>query len=507
MKKQFRNIGATAIILAMTAPVAHADLTADDVWADWQKYMAAAGYDLTAAAQRSGNQLNISDLTMVVQIPDEDATMSLNLSAVTMVENGDGSVNIQFPSPMPIRFSVEGGAEGGSGTVIINHTGSVMQVVGDSSEMTYTHSSQMNEITLGDIIVDGEPMPAEIMDFRITMNNTGGVTRWTTGDLREFDQTYSVGSLSYSLAFQDPQSDDAGSAQGSMTGLSFTGAGAMPTDVDSSDMVAMMAGGLKVDGGFTYDSGNSDLKGTGDGSSFAMTTSTSGGNFGFAINDTNLRYEIASRDLDVNVSGNEIPFPVSAQMGQSAFTLDAPVAQSDAPQDFQLGMTFGDFTMSDLLWGIVDPGAILPRDPATIAIDLSGKARMLFNLMDPEAMMTVEQSATPPAEIESLNINQLLVSLVGATLSGNGAFTFDNSDLQTFGGVPRPTGSVNLSLVGGNGLIDKLIQMGIVSDQDAMGARMMMGMLAVPGDAPDTLNSTIEINAQGHVLANGQRIQ
>ena len=65
----------------------------------------------------------------------------------------------------------------------------------------------------------------------------------------------------------------------------------------------------------------------------------------------------------------------------------------------------------------------------------------------------------------------------------------------------------DLTLVGANGLIDKLIQMGFVSDQDAMGARMMMGMLAVPGDAPDTLNSTIEINEQGHIMANGQRIK
>jgi hypothetical protein len=163
--------------------------------------------------------------------------------------------------------------------------------------------------------------------------------------------------------------------------------------------------------------------------------------------------------------------------------------------------------MSDMIWSLFDPASILPRDPATIAMDISGKARMLFDMMDPEALAEMNSSPTPPAEVHSLNINQLLVSLVGASLSGDGAFTFDNSDLQTFGGVPRPNGSISLKLVGGNGLIDKLIQMGFVSDQDAMGARMMMGMLAVPGDAPDTLNSRIEINEQGHVLANGQRIQ
>jgi hypothetical protein len=39
-----------------------------------------------------------------------------------------------------------------------------------------------------------------------------------------------------------------------------------------------------------------------------------------------------------------------------------------------------------------------------------------------------------------------------------------------------------------------------------MGARMMMGLFAVPaGD--DVLTSVIEVNEQGHVLANGQRLK
>lgn len=40
-----------------------------------------------------------------------------------------------------------------------------------------------------------------------------------------------------------------------------------------------------------------------------------------------------------------------------------------------------------------------------------------------------------------------------------------------------------------------------------MGARMMMGLFAVPGEGEDTLNSKIEVNGEGHVLANGQRIR
>ena len=52
-----------------------------------------------------------------------------------------------------------------------------------------------------------------------------------------------------------------------------------------------------------------------------------------------------------------------------------------------------------------------------------------------------------------------------------------------------------------------LIGMGLLSDSDAMGARMMMGLMAVPGEEPDTLNSKIEFTEDGQILANGQRIK
>ena len=106
-----------------------------------------------------------------------------------------------------------------------------------------------------------------------------------------------------------------------------------------------------------------------------------------------------------------------------------------------------------------------------------------------------------------MTTNDLLVSMIGAKLTGTGAFTFDNADMQTFPGMPRPEGFVELALTGANAVLDKLIQMGFVSDNDAMGARMMMGMFAVPGEGEDSLKSRIEINEQGQVLANGQRIR
>ena len=70
-----------------------------------------------------------------------------------------------------------------------------------------------------------------------------------------------------------------------------------------------------------------------------------------------------------------------------------------------------------------------------------------------------------------------------------------------------PSGVMNMMLTGGNGLLDTLVGMGLVPEEQAMGARMMMGLFAQPGDGPDTLVSTIEMKEDGSVLANGQRIR
>ena len=61
--------------------------------------------------------------------------------------------------------------------------------------------------------------------------------------------------------------------------------------------------------------------------------------------------------------------------------------------------------------------------------------------------------------------------------------------------------------VWGNGLIDKVTKMGLVPQDQAMGARMMLGMFAKPGEGTDTMTSKIEFNADGSIMANGQRIQ
>ena len=59
-----------------------------------------------------------------------------------------------------------------------------------------------------------------------------------------------------------------------------------------------------------------------------------------------------------------------------------------------------------------------------------------------------------------------------------------------------------------NGLIDNLAAAGLVSNDDVMGARMMMGMVARPGEGGgDSLVSEVELTPGGGLIVNGMQFQ
>jgi hypothetical protein len=153
---------------------------------------------------------------------------------------------------------------------------------------------------------------------------------------------------------------------------------------------------------------------------------------------------------------------------------------------------------------MLDPMAQLPRDPATLILDISGMARLLADILDPAV---AEQPEAVPAELHALDLNELQLTFGGAELTGEGGFTFDNGDLVTFDGFPKPLGQVKLKLTGGNGLLDRLIAMGVIPEEQATGFRMMAGLFANAGPGEDELNPTIEVREDGGLYANGQRLR
>jgi len=57
------------------------------------------------------------------------------------------------------------------------------------------------------------------------------------------------------------------------------------------------------------------------------------------------------------------------------------VLKTDDAQDVALGLNLEGFTMSDMVWGMINPQGTLPRDPANLFAGCLGQARLIDGLL------------------------------------------------------------------------------------------------------------------------------
>lgn len=494
-------ISTTAVFLASTAC---ADLTAEDIWNDWRGYTEGFGYLIRGTETETDDGLTITGVTIANRGADGVGNATIFMDQVVLTEAADGTVTVDLPAIMPIELSALD-EDGKPLRISMDYRQTDLNIVasGTPDALRYTYDAKEISIVTTGFERDGQPTSNDQLKFTLALENIGGVTDVEGDDIVTYDQNLTAAALRYALDVSSPEDQGAANFSGQLQNVTFEGQSALPTDVENpEDMEEMLGAGFKTDGAFSYQAHAMTLSTSAPQDSTEMSVISDNGRIGVTLDPAGLNYAISQENLNVEATSNRLPIPVDFGAARTAFNFAMPIQQTEQFGDFALGLTFDDVSMSDLIWSLFDPGAQLPRDPATLVIDVTGKTRLLFNFLDPTAAPTLSPGQMP-AELQSLDVNTLQLQAAGSELTGDGAFTFENSDF----GPPKPLGALNLTLVGGNTLINQLVATGLLLEDQAMGVRMMMGLLAVPGDTPDTLKSRIEINAEGHVLANGQRIQ
>lgn len=503
-----RHLGSTAVAIFLSGSIAAADVTAEQVWTDFRTYLESMGYTVDGTESSAGGSVTISGVTLTMDNPDESGSTQMQMDSIAFTETGDGRVSISLPASMPITFTStptsDDMGEDVEGAITYTQSGFDMVVSGDPDNLVYDYSAATMAFTLDRLLVDGEAV--QINAARMELADMVGNSTTSGSTLRAIEQTMTVASMSYTLDMTNP---DDGTGRIVVTGglgdLAFEGTIALPEGVDTTDMAAAMRAGFALDGGYTYRNGTSDFTFSDEGQTVEGNTKSDSGSLKIRMQDTAMAYTGEATGVALNYAGTDVPLPVSVSMGTMGFNMLFPVAETPEPTDFALGLTLADIEISDAIWGLIDPAGQLQRDPATLKLDITGQGRLTQDMTDQQAMM--DNAGTPPGELNALTVNDLRLAVAGAELEGNGAFTFDNTDLSTFPGMPKPTGALDLELTGGNQLLDTLVAMGILPQEQAMGARMMLGLFARPGSGPDSLTSRIEINDEGQVLANGQRLR
>ena len=500
--KNHALFGGSVLAALLVSTAVQADVTAEDVWQNWQAFNESIGQTLAAGSEsRVGDTLTIGDL--VQSVTDEFITVGMKTDMVNFRERGDGTVEVTMSPSYPLLMTIAS-PEGDTVTaeIQVSQPDLVMIASGTPAEMSYDVAGPEISFSLTRLESAGEPV-----DMTIDAAMTGVEASYTVKgtDTKDVTTTFRADALTFNLAAKKPDNGGTLAIQGTIQQFAGASSGTFNSAMDLTNMPEALKAGLAAAGSLTYGPGSYSFDFNDNGDEMHATATEAGAYFNFALDKAHMGYAGGGSGVDITVSGSQIPFPeINVKYDEIALDLQMPIEKSETPGDFRLLTKIVGLSVSDFLWMMADPSGQLPHDPATLVIDTKGKANWFVDILDPEAAATMGDEV--PGQIHALDIDEVRLSAVGAELTGSGGFTFDNNDLETFGGLPAPTGQLDLQLVGGNGLLDKLVAMGLVPQDQADFGRMMMGLFARPGNGEDTITSTIEVK-DGGVYANGQRLQ
>jgi hypothetical protein len=184
-----------------------------------------------------------------------------------------------------------------------------------------------------------------------------------------------------------------------------------------------------------------------------------------------------STDLELSlVAPDQFSFPVAVNT-QIGFRITMPLGKKEGDFEFSAGLR--DLYVNNEVWYMFDPEQAEELSRADI-----------------------------PGQIKSISLDDLDIQGLGLELTGDGSFVFDNDDLITILGIPRLKGSAEVELIGSNTFIDTLTNKGLLAQDNAMQARVMLMLFAKPDPSvDDKLTSRWEIKEDGKITANGQRVR
>ncbi len=184
----------------------------------------------------------------------------------------------------------------------------------------------------------------------------------------------------------------------------------MPLAADLADPDDMFKNGFALAGGYIIDSADYVFDIDAEGDQTAGSVSTGMVTLTGEMSSQTVGYDSQSVDMAINLQTSQLPFPIEVTLGEYGTGFRMPLGAADTPSDFGFKFDLIDLVVGDALWGLFDPNSVLPRDPATLQIALSGQAKALYNMMDPTAEPVLSEDGMP-FELSSVSLRRCSLSL------------------------------------------------------------------------------------------------
>lgn len=498
MFRMTSHLAVPAVVFLMGSTASFA-LTADQVWQSWKDAGAAVGLEVSAATENnSGGVLTLNGVSIAPEgIP------GITISDMTLTEAADGSVTIAPGANIGVSMSGET-----KGSVKVSHEGLALVAREADGGLVYDYTAARLDVAYDTsapgFSFDGSPAPEVKNAGNFGFTGLAGSYSDLPGTNRTFGLELKADALAYETSSDDPSLELKQTTTSTTRGIELAVQLALPTSVSAGGEMPEDFGVALQEGlALTFSSKQGDSSGTVAQDSpympMNMTITAGAGEASGEFNKDRFQISSTSSGLDIEGTSGMMPAPFKVTSGPMEFGLTSPVMATETAGDYGLLLKLNQLSINEETWAMFDPQGALSRDAADIAIDVSGKAKVDF-----AAMANAEDAGMEPPvpEPETLDITEIALNVAGAALRATGAFTFDNSM-----GMPMPLGEADVTITGANALIDGLIATGLMAEEDAMGARMMMGAFMSPGANPDELTTKIEAKEGFAIFVNGQQIQ
>ncbi len=537
-----RSLATSALAMIAGAAPVLADVTPVQAWESLSQYYQKYGYEVTTGnTEDAGNTLTVTDTVLAMQT--EGGKTTITIPKMTFQETGDAKVRTvidgevafssSFEAPVPAEEPAAGDmttapetpdatpdaapdAAAQAETVTLTTTGTMtmpgneMLISGTPEDILYEFSYPSINFAM-EIPVD--PQTRVTTPLTGTATNLTGTQRNTGTDATETAFDVKADTVTLASDADIPATDDRGAGKMAfdmaITALTTKGTAKAPTQ--SFDLGTQMAqaiqAGMSFDGTMAYETmlgtfsfGETDPA-TGVEKTGAGEFSSAAADIAFALDKSGISYGGSTADGKFNLTVSDLDFPISLAAAKTSADIQIPAAKSDTAQPFKLAYTLEGLSMGDEIWNLFDPTTQLPRDPATLVVDVAGNALVTADLFDP----TTAQPTTEPPEMpftpQNLTINRVALDAAGAKADLKGALDLSKN-------LQEPVGTIDGQFSGVNGLLDKVVAIGLVPQDQMMGMRMMLAMFAKPVEgAGDQMQTQIEFREGGSIFANGQQIK
>ncbi len=494
----------TATLLSSTA---FAAVTPEEVYEINRDVLARLGLTVVADTNRTGDTLSVAGGTVSVTFPVVGGGITIDLPAHDYVDLGDGRVSVVWPRDIVMGVTVDTPDETAafSGEFRIASGGSETIVTGTPDDMTFTTTGEASTFEVVPQLEDG-----------LTFGLTGTAAAYTSlttirpGDVISMTNEISQGavSVSYIAGGEEGQDGVSFSIQneteyGSMDGRTII---QLPDGMDILDLGKAFRAGLLISGTSSYEGSTSrtvqDMQGTL--SVQNQTTGPSDADFSISAEGLYLGARVADVVYDMD-DPSLLPTPVTFEANALDMIYQLPILADPDPSDVRLRLAAEQLAVADEVWDLFDTERVLAREPVDFTFDVAGTVTLGFDLMDMDYYTSLPAFETPDIRADSIAIRDITLNALGAQLTAAGDMTLDNDDLETFPGFPRPEGRMTVLTQNAQALLDQLEAAGLVGPSELSGARMGLAMFSRVTDEGGT-ETVVEVNDQGHVVVNGQRM-